>query len=61
MNGELYMDKAGEWRWRVKSGGNVTASSEEGFKSFEYAQADAERDNPEVTFEVLEPEDADHE
>jgi len=38
MKFELYTDRAGEWRWRLKHGnGNILATSSEGYK----AKADA--------------------
>lgn len=34
MKFELYTDKAGEWRWRLKhSNGNVLATTSEGYSS----------------------------
>lgn len=34
MKFELYTDKAGEWRWRLKhSNGNILATTSEGYSS----------------------------
>lgn len=34
MHREIYQDKAGEWRWRIRSvNGNILADSSEGYKN----------------------------
>lgn len=39
MKYEIYQDKRGEWRWRLKAGnGNILAVSSEGYKSIGYCR-----------------------
>lgn len=40
---ELYQDKADEWRWRLTSGGDITADSGEGYSSKSAAKEAIER------------------
>jgi uncharacterized protein YegP (UPF0339 family) len=40
---ELYEDSSGEWRWRLRAGGDVVADSGEGYSSKQAAEEAIER------------------